>query len=237
MWTVTVGGEVVSEPAWPGANDQEIRFRPYFNIRRAGTPERFSNGRESFGFAFFDQGNFAIGVAGALKHLNDDLPSTRQGIFGSDYAAELGGFVDYWVLPWLRGRVEVRQGIAGHHGVVADLMADAVFAVNPALTLSAGPRVTFASSAALSPFFSVDAFQSAVTGLPTFNARGGLNSVGAGAKARYRWTNEWATHVFVEYERLTGDAADSPYVVQRGSENQVTVGAGLTYSFDIPQFW
>ncbi len=34
-----------------------------------------------------------------------------------------------------------------------------------------------------------------------------------------------------EYERLTGSAANSPLVTQRGSPDQFTFGLGATYSF------
>ena len=37
----------------------------------------------------------------------------------------------------------------------------------------------------------------------------------------------------LEYDRLVGDAADSPLVQIRGTPNQTTLGAGFTYSFDI----
>jgi outer membrane protein len=64
-----------------------------------------------------------------------------------------------------------------------------------------------------------------------------VRSVGAGTQARYFWTPQFATHAFIEYERLTGDAASSPLVEQRGTANQVTIGLGATYSFDIKSFW
>ena len=137
----------------------------------------------------------------------------------------------------MRARAELRQGFNGHHGVVADLTADAVVPAGSQLIVSGGPRITLASTAATSPYFSVNAPQSAASGLPPFAAKGGVRSVGAGAQARYLWTPQWATHGFVEYERLTGDAAGSPLVTQRGSANQVTIGFGATRAFDIKQPW
>ena len=37
--------------------------------------------------------------------------------------------------------------------------------------------------------------------------------------------------------RLTGDAASSPLVEQRGTPNQLTFGVGATHSFDIKSPW
>jgi outer membrane protein len=115
------------------------------------------------------------------------------------------------------------------------------------LTLSGGPRLTLQTSEAVSPYFSITPAQSAATvalapstglaPLPVYTAGGGVYSYGAGAQARYFWNPQFATHVFVEYERLTGDAANSPLVVQRGSPNQFTYGLGATYSFDMPSLW
>jgi hypothetical protein len=38
-------------------------------------------------------------------------------------------------------------------------------------------------------------------------------------------------------ERLTGFAADSPLVIQRGSANQLTYGLGASYSFNMHPWW
>lgn len=46
-----------------------------------------------------------------------------------------------------------------------------------------------------------------------------------------------ATHAFLEYERLTGDAASSPLVVRGGMPDQFAVGFGATHSFDIKTPW
>ena len=44
-------------------------------------------------------------------------------------------------------------------------------------------------------------------------------------------------HIFVEYERLVGDAAHSPLVNERGMRRQVQIGLGVTYSFDMEGLW
>jgi outer membrane protein len=69
-----------------------------------------------------------------------------------------------------------------------------------------------------------------------FDTKGRVRSYGGGVQARVFWSKGWATRVFVEYERLTGDAANSPLVVQRGSADQLIYGAGLSYPFDTAGF-
>ena len=146
---------------------------------------------------------------------------------------ELGGFVEYYPVDWFRTRGELRQGIGGHHGVVADLSADFIVPVIQRFTVSAGPRFTLESTKATSPYFGIDAVQAMATGLPMFDAKGGAHSVGAGAQVSYRIDPQWEVHSYVEYERLLGDAAKSPLVALRGSPNQTTFGIGASYSFDI----
>ena len=237
-WTISLGAEGRLEPSFQGANNYVFRPYPLFDVRRAGTPERFHAPRDGIGVGLIEGSNFEIGPVGVLRFPRKEKDdSALRGLGDVPWAVELGLFAEYWWVPWLRSRVEVRQGFHGHHGTTSDLMVDAVVPVSGQLTLSGGPRMTLATSSAISPYFSVDAAQSLASGLPQFEAKGGIYSVGAGAQARYRWTPEWATHAFVEYERLTGDAANSPLVVQRGSANQFTVGVGVARSFDIKQFW
>jgi outer membrane protein len=41
----------------------------------------------------------------------------------------------------------------------------------------------------------------------------------------------WFAGAGAFYQRLTGDAADSPIVTQRGDRNQWTVGGGIGYAW------
>lgn len=238
-WTVTVGAEARLMPSYPGSSRSVVAPVPLLNIRRAGTPRNFTSPRDGFGFSLLDTGNFHFGPTAKVRlpRKESSDPSRLLGLGDVDWAFELGAFVEYWPSRWLRARAEVRQGLGGHHGIVSDLTADVVYPATSQLTLSAGPRMTVVSAAANQPYFSISAAQSAASGLPIYNAGGGLYSYGAGAQARYEINRQWATHVFVEYERLTRDAANSPLVAQRGSANQTTVGAGVTYAFDIPAWW
>ena len=67
--------------------------------------------------------------------------------------------------------------------------------------------------------------------------RRGLALSGAGAQARYEWSPQWATYMFVEYERLAGDVANAPLVTHFGSREQIQVGLGATYSFNMHPLW
>jgi len=244
-WIVTVGVEPRAVPAWAGASDSRFGLSvfPLFSIRKAGTPPEFFGARDSFGFSIIDLGQFQLGPVGKIIWQRKASSYTAlNGLGDVGYAIQAGGSAQFWPVPWLRLRGEVRQGFGGETGVTGDLFLDAVVPIGQ-FRLSAGPRMTVQSAAALSPYFSITPAQSAgstvagLPALPVYNAGGGIYSYGAGAQLEYFWNPQWQTHVLAEYERLTGSAADSPLVIQRGSPNQFTVGFGATYSFNMRPWW
>lgn len=238
-WTVVIGVEGRATPRWQGADDNYVFLPvPLLDVRRAGTPERFRGPRDGISLGIIDTGTLRIGPVGKIRLPRKQADDSKlTGLGDVDWAYEVGIFADYYLVPWLRARAEVRQGFGGHTGIMADLMADVIARATPQLTLSAGPRITLATNSATSPYFSINAAQFLASGLPVYDAKGGVRSIGAGAQARYYWTPQWATHVFVEYERLTGDAKNSPLVSLRGSPDQWTFGAGITYAFDMKAWW
>lgn len=237
-WTVTIGVEGRVLPTFEGSDRYTLLPFPLFDIRRAGTPPTFRSPRDGFGFGLLDTGRFRAGPSFKVRlPRRESADSDLRGLGDVNFTLEAGAFAEYWLTPWLRTRAELRQGIGGHHGLSSDLTADVVVPVTQQLTLSGGPRTTITSASAVSPYFSITPQQSAASGLPVYDAGGGFYSAGAGAQARYQWTPQWASHVFVEYERLVGDAADSPLVTRLGSRDQIQVGLGLSYSFDMRPLW
>ena len=232
-WTATVGIGGEYRPDFQGSKNWMLVPIPIFSIRRAGSTAQFRGPRDSASIALIDFGDLRAGPAAkfvAARKSSDH--SELNGLGDVKAAFELGGFVEYYAVDWLRLRGELRQGIGGHQGAVADLSADFIVPLIDRLTISAGPRFTWKSTKAVAPYFGVDAVQSLASGLPVFDARGGANSVGFGSQVSYRINPQWEVRAYVEYEKLLGDAADSPLVRLRGSSNQTTVGLGASYSFD-----
>ena len=237
-WIVTIGIEARVLPKFEGASSSMLRPFPILRVRKADEPDQFRSARDGLSFAILDAGAFKLGPVAKLRFGRKESDDNNlRGLGDVNWAFEAGAFAEYWPAQWLRTRAEVRQGFGGHHGVVSDLMIDGIYKATPQLTLSAGPRLTVGTAASTSPYFSVTAAQAALSGLPVYDARGGLRSYGAGTQATYAFTRQWSGEVFLEYERLAGDAANSPLVVQRGSRDQLQVGMGVTYSFSMPGLW
>jgi len=233
-WTVTagVGGEYA--PDFEGAKRSMLSPVPIFAIHRAGAADQFRGPRDDPSIALLDFGDLRAGPVAKLVPARKANNFTElNGLGDVNTAYEVGGFVEYFPVDWLRTRVEVRQGFGGQNGVTADFSADIIVPLIERLTLSAGPRFTWESTGATAPYFGITAVQALASGLPAFTAKGGAHSVGAGTQVSYRVTPQWEVHSYVEYQRLLGDAAASPLVRLRGSRDQTTVGVGVSYSFDV----
>jgi outer membrane scaffolding protein for murein synthesis (MipA/OmpV family) len=69
--------------------------------------------------SFLEMAGFRLGPAGTYVAPRNAANFTElRGLGDVNAALELGGFLEYFPVDWLRGRVEVLQGFAGHHGVV-----------------------------------------------------------------------------------------------------------------------
>lgn len=235
LWTVAIGAGGSFRPAFEGATHDLLSPVPIFSVQRAGSgQQQFIGPRDGAGIALFDAGGFRAGpVFTSLSSRKASSDTALTGLYDVSTTYELGGFAEYFPVDWFRVRAEVRRGFGGSDGVFADVFADAIVPVWDRLTWSAGPRLSFANTHATAPYFSIDQTEALASGLPVFNASGGLHSVGVGTQLRYQITPHWETHSYVEYQRLEGDAAASPLVTQRGSPNQTTFSVGASYSFDV----
>ena len=233
-WTVTVGIGGEMQPSYEGAGSSELAPKPIISIRRAGTPARFKSMRDNASFALIDVGGFRAGPVGNYKAARKAADhSELRGLRDVDFAVELGGFAEYYAFDWLRLRSELRRGLGGHEGIVADFSADVIVPLNERMTFAAGPRYRVTDAKYAETYFSVSNIEALASGLPVYDAKGGSSAVGAGAQLRYKFDPQWEVRGYVEYDKLLGSIADSPLVKFRGSTNQVTYGLGVAYSFDV----
>jgi outer membrane scaffolding protein for murein synthesis (MipA/OmpV family) len=95
--------------------------------------------------------------------------------------------------------------------------------------------VNFAQTKYAQTYFGVSPAQSVVSGLPAFDASGGMKDWNLGAMATMSLTgdltNGLALVVGGNYRRLTDDFAATPITAIAGSRDQWTAGAGLAYTF------
>jgi outer membrane scaffolding protein for murein synthesis (MipA/OmpV family) len=84
-------------------------------------------------------------------------------------------------------------------------------------------------------YYSITPDQSAASGLPVYNARGGWKDWSIGGLATYSLTGNllkgWKAIGGLTYGRVVGDFGDSPIVAQAGSRSQWLSALGLAYTF------
>ena len=232
-WVITLGGYAGARPQYPGSDGLTFDFRPVIDIHRAGAREWLALPNDAFSLTLYQTPNFRIGAAADyLQNRNQsDDRSALRGLHDIDYTVELGGFAEYYPLPFLRTRVELLQGVSGAEGFAANLMADYIYTPDPSWMFTVGPRLQFVNTQYESTFFSITAAEAAIANLTPYHAAGGIHSAGVDATARYYVNDRLSLRAYFEWDRLVGDAADSPLVKQRGSEDQLQFGIGAAYRF------
>ena len=229
---VTVGGGAILQPRFPGARELEFRPWPILGTRRAGTAERFSAPDDSFGLALMKGGNFSLGPAANIASGREEEDAIK-GIGNVGTTVEVGAFAEAYMTDNLRFRAEARKGIGGHEGLIGDLGADYIIG-DPAKGsfFSIGPRLRLADARYHRAFYGVSPAQRAATGLALHDPDAGLHSAGALVSARVPLGGQLGLRAYGRYDRLLGDAADSPLVRSGvGSRNQFEAGIGLAYNF------
>ena len=223
----TLGGGLRVQPEYFGSDDLYTGFSPSFSLHYLRLGPRLSIGdpdpkaiRPGLGFT----PSFRyIRERDASEH--DDL----AGLDDIDQALELGFGLTYSQRNF-RGFAVVRQGFGGHEGVVGEAGADLVGYPSDRLTLYGGPRVLWGSDGYADTYFGVNGDESAASGLPAYEAGGGLLSAGIELGARYELNDRWGIEGSITYDRLMNDAADSP-ITEQGSEDQFGARIGLTRTF------
>ena len=243
-WGLTVGAGALHSPTYEGDDESRLSILP--NIQVSYGDRFFASVQEGIGYRVIKDPGFEAGPIMRVKFsrdedgdqafaINGDDTTDLIGLGDVDTSIELGGFLASEIGP-VTFSAEARQAVTGHEGLVADLgvkWSGRAFLFGPPVIWSVGPRAKLVDDSYNSAYFSVDAAQSVASGLPVFEAGGGLHSYGIGATAIIPLTtdNTWSAVVVAGYDRLEGDAADNPLVQLRGSEDQASIGVFLSYRF------
>jgi outer membrane protein len=227
-WSVTVGAGVEFEPRYRGDDDSHLSVRPIISIGRGDSWKRFRTVNDGISIGLIDYGMWRAGPNAKFVFKRDSGDSADlAGLPEVGFTFELGGFVEAYPTDWLRLRAAVRQGIGGHKGLVGEAQADFIARFPNDWTLAVGPRLSLGSDRFMNAYFGTNV----ASGLGTYIAGGGVTSYGVGGQITKLFEPGWRVSLYAEYERLTGDAADSPLVQLRGSENQFTIGLATSYTF------
>jgi len=225
---VGIGAQLV--PSYPGSDDYSLRPLVDVSRSRGSRPFGFEAPDESFGPSLIKEGGLEIGPALNLRG------SRKASDVGADldkvpFTFEAGAFVQYAFGPKFRIRTELRKGLGGHDGSTGQAGADFVARDGDDWLFSIGPRVTWSDARYHRAWFGVTAAESARTGLAAYRPGSGIQAVGATAGFLKQLTRRFGLYSYAKYDRLVGDAADSPVVRVHGSRTQLSGGLALTYTW------
>ncbi len=231
-YIVTLSGNAVFQPTFPGSDRASATIYPSLSYRRSDEPARFAAPDDGISISIIDTPTFRVGPVFRLqsgRYLSDDR--SLFGLRKRNFDVESGVFVEYWPLTFIRARIEARHGFRDDSGFVGNVGVDLVAPVGQ-FVFSAGPRLYLGDQRYVDRYFGVRPAEAALNGrVFSFRPDGGLTGVGALGAVTYQWNDTWATTGYVGYTRLVEDAGDSPIVTRIGSRDQVTLGAKLSYSF------
>ncbi len=229
QYVLDVGGGVIYKPKYPGADDYVFLPFPIFSASRLYFPGVGHFGGTVRGISVYPSFDFHG------KREASDSPSLA-GTNTIDWALEAGAGIAYrW--DWLRIYGQARQGFNGHHGQVVDMGFEVTVEPADRLKLVVGPRLTWASDDYMSTYFGVTQAEANASGgaLTPYSASSGFESAGVLARLSYKVSDRTTFHVRGGWQRLIGDAADSP-IVTADDDNQFSIGVGVSRRFDFNLF-
>jgi outer membrane protein len=227
---LAIGAGAISMPEYPGSDEQKTRLLPVVNAKYG----RFLIGGEmqGIGVNLIERDDWRAGVFASfdlseIRKESDDRERLR-GLGDVDGTTRVGAFASYtW--GWLTATGRIGTDAGGNElGTVATLGLSARWNPAPRLTLTAGPQLTWASEEYMQTVFGVGPIQASRSGLPRYEAGGGVSSVGLRLGAHYRAGEHWGIGVTATTAQLQGDAKDSPVI---RDETQNSIGVFATYHF------
>jgi outer membrane protein len=243
-FSVTISGGVIATPSFIGSGETDVFAIPNITVSYG---DRFTvSVLEGLSFEAYKSDAITVGAVLKYDFGREDSPTDRDlllsnntnteivGLGNIDGTIEAGGYIEY-TFGNLQAKLEVRTGVdGGHDGTVGELDIKynapvQLFGMQSVITF--GPTFSFSDDNYASAFFDVSAAQSAASGISQYDADGGIMSYGLHASAFMPLNQNVALVGFAEFDKLAGDVGDSSIVQERGSEDQMTTGFLINYTF------
>lgn len=242
-WVVSVGGGLLSGPAFAGSKDYQLKAVP--SVRLAYRDVFFASVEDGIGYNVvngpdwkiapvlgYDFGREADG--GSTFRVAGKKSPALAGFDDIDSALEAGLRVQRPLGPW-NATLDVRRALGSHRGLTVQLATEQAKVVAEGQRggagrwmMTTGPRATWGDRKYNDAFFGISPAAATRSGLPIYTATSGLVSAGWGLSFLGSLEGDWSMVGLLRYERLLGDAADSPLVRQRGRADQFTGGLFLS---------
>lgn len=229
-WEVTFGISPLVVPEYMGADEYRVIVVPLIDIKYQD--KYFFSPYKGLGAALIRTEHLEAGpiLTYRLWQDEDDNPALK-GIGDIPGTFEAGGYVNYSFTENWRIGADIKQGLSGHRGAIADFDFEYANVIGEKTAYSFGPTVSWISRNYMDTYFGIDHEQSARSGYDVYQPNAGFKDVGISGSIYYLLTPHWSVATFGNYTRLVGGAADSPIVKDTGSPNQWMVAFSLAYKF------
>lgn len=241
----TIGAGAATNPDYEGSDD--YRFIPAAFIRgKVGNISFTTRGLALYVDVLSpDSGvDFDLGpiIAVRLNRTGKVKDDFVDALPERDVAIEVGGFagVSFKGLtnPYdsLGLRLDVTHDIGGAHGsTIWSPNIDFSTPLSRTFFIAANAGLDIVGNGYADYYYSVPLADAAASGLPVYDADGGMKSWKAGLLLNQSLSGDlrrgWSIFGLANYSRLVGDFRDSPIVEDRGSASQWLAALGLAYSW------
>lgn len=236
--TVSLGIAAGFRPAFEGADENEVTPVPLVTVRNL-----YGFNVEGMALSYdlvrwhgtYGPWEVRLGPSLSLDFGRDEDDSDfLDGLGDIDTGVLAGGFLQFrYGLVMLN--VSGGQDVAdGHGGALIATRLGVMVPLSEDLRVSPGVSATWASTEYMQSYFGVTGRQAAGSIYTPFAPDAGFKDVGLTLNARYAIFEGWSVTGMLSYERLVGDAADSPIVQgPGGSEGQLMGLIGVAYAFGL----
>src|SRR3954452_4367275 len=234
---ISLGLGAACPPDYEGSND--YKPTPLWSLRLGNLydPETYvSLVGVTLRSNFIPSEHWRLGFTGRFIKDYDNVEDEKvKNISSTEKALMVGGTVGYDFLAGLKQDAALElDGLADAlHGNGYTLTPRFRFRtpVSDSLLFEATASGTYASGDYMGNFFGVTPGDARHSGLHVYDANSGFKDVAFSASLTYSLSEHWSLTGLGSFERLLGDAADSPIVNHRGSEDQGIGALLLSYRF------
>ncbi len=230
-WQYDFGVGLIANPEFQGSDSYRVLPVPYFDVRyvdEKGT-KTFVNVPQGFGRYFvrerLENGNrFALSAAVAPGFQNrdaDDIAGLET--FGVGIEARLGA--EFEIGRWSLQAAVAQAVASGHEGLYGNLSANYRFILGRGAFAGIGPSLRFGNANYMSALYGVTPRESLASGLASFDAGSGLESVAIQGLLSFPVASNWRFTGVARAGRLVSDAGDSSLTLER---SQFFLVAALT---------
>jgi len=212
-WDIRLGAGTVVVPKYEGAKNFKAMPLPLIDV--TWKDRVYLNPVNGAGVYVVDTPEFDLGVGVTYRFGRDQDDSARLKGLG-DIDGGLAGriFAAYWAGPF-SVYANATSDFGGRQSATGEVGALGLMPLSEKLALRATAFTTWADDRNMETFYGVTATQSAKSGLPQFNAKGGFKRADAAIALSYRFAPSWSLDLSVGTGYLLGDAADSPVTERR----------------------